>query len=72
MLDRQHGRLVFECDACGQTLDTETREFNEALRMMRDASWRAQQVGGDWVHTCAGCADPNERNTRARRGGRIP
>lgn len=72
MLTRIHGKYVFECDACGDTLETETKDFNEALRIMRDANWRAQQVGSDWVHSCFGCADGEPRNDRARRAGRIP
>lgn len=74
MLDRQHRKLFFECDACGEVLDTETDHFNEALRILRNAGWRAVKVGQDWVHTCFACvgADDQQRSGRARRGGRIP
>jgi hypothetical protein len=72
MLTHIHGRHVFECDACGETLETETKDFSEALRIMRSAEWRARQVGSDWVHTCFGCAEEGDRNARARRSGRIP
>ena len=30
MLDRQHGKIVFECDSCNEVLETETRDFDEA------------------------------------------
>lgn len=72
MMDRQHGNFIFECDACGATLDTDTRDFNEALGIMRRANWRASPIGKDWVHTCDGCAEKTQRDARARRAGRIP
>lgn len=67
-----HGRHQFECDACGESLDTETPDFSEALQAMRDAKWNTRKIGSDYVHTCFGCAETGERNERARRAGRIP
>lgn len=67
-----HGRHHFECDSCGEVLDTDTKDWTEALRIMREQNWRARQIGNDWVHSCFGCAEPDARNTRARRAGRIP
>lgn len=72
MLDRQHGKIVVECDACGETLETDTKDFSEALRIMRAADWQARKLGQDWIHTCFGCAEKSEREERARRSGRIP
>lgn len=72
MIDRQHGKIIFECDACGEVLETDTSDFTAALTAMRAAQWRAAPFGKDWVHTCNGCADTAERKNRARRAGRIP
>lgn len=73
MLDRQHNNLIFECDSCSEVLETETRDFSEALRLMRNAGWRAAKIGVDWVHTCAQCASSGQTRTdRGRRSGRIP
>jgi hypothetical protein len=73
MLARIHGKIQFECDACGASLDTETSDFTEARRILRDRDWRTQQIGSDWVHTCDGCAvSKPARDDRARRAGRIP
>jgi hypothetical protein len=54
MLDRQKGKLVFECDACGECLYTECRDFVEALYSMRTNDWTAIKIGDVWVHNC-GC-----------------
>lgn len=53
MIDRQHGLYVFECDACGDTLDTHEREFEAANAMRREEGWLAEKVGRDWVHYCS-------------------
>lgn len=56
MIDRQKGQYVFECDACGDTLETDTDDFNEANTSRRDFGWLAEKVGRDWLHFCSeGC-----------------
>ena len=72
MLTKIHGKFQCECDACGETLETETADFAEALRIMRSADWQARKLGQDWVHTCFGCTGEADRERRARNGGRIP
>lgn len=72
MLTRIYGKFVYECDACGDTLETDTKDFGEAREAMRLADWRVLQVSTDWVHTCAGCKQKEQRDARARRAGRIP
>lgn len=72
MLTKIHGHHQFECDACSDTLATNTRDFAEALRIMRASDWRARQIGQDWVHTCFGCADEADHARRARKRGLIP
>ena len=57
MLDRQEGQIVFECDACGEVLETEEKEFSEAKRRLDAADWRARKVGSDWIHTCPDCVE---------------
>ena len=55
MIDRQFGKVVYECDNCGDGLDTEEREFEDALSVFRAAGWLAEKVGREWVHTCGKC-----------------
>jgi predicted RNA-binding Zn-ribbon protein involved in translation (DUF1610 family) len=66
MLDRQRGNIVFECDVCGETLDSDTRDFGEAIRALKNESWKARKIGVDWVHACPGCGEAGERAPLAR------
>ena len=45
MLDRQYGMIVFECNSCNEVLKTETRDFDDALSIMKRKQWKAQKVG---------------------------
>lgn len=57
MMDRQHGRLVWECDTCGDaTFEGEQgEEFNEAWRRAKADGWKAKKIGAAWVHSCPTC-----------------
>lgn len=58
MIDRQHGRLVVECDAYSAVLETETKDFDEAREAMRREEWKVRKVGSDWIHGCPKCGVP--------------
>lgn len=71
MMDRQHGQIVFECDVCGSTLETEELYFNAAKLILDREGWKARRIGEDWLHSCPNCGVPGERpplarNSRAR------
>ena len=55
MIDRQHGKMVVECDGCGEVLETGTAYWNEANATIHAEGWRAEKVGGDWCNYCAAC-----------------
>jgi hypothetical protein len=55
MLDRQHGKIVFECDSCNEVLETETSNFVEALTILKREEWDARKIGAQWIHTCPEC-----------------
>jgi hypothetical protein len=56
MIDRQHGAIIFECDGCGESLNTECHDFNEALYSLRTHDWKAKkEAGAIWCHYCPGC-----------------
>lgn len=57
MMTRTHGHLVFECDACGEVLETGKTDFVEALGVLRAANWVSRKTGDDWDHRCDECAD---------------
>jgi len=66
MLDKQRGKFIFECDVCGDTLDTETSNFNEARQTLENEEWKARKIGSDWVHSCSKCGMPGQRAPLAR------
>ena len=55
MIDRQHGEIIYECDACDETLDTGESEWADAMSVFRANAWRAEKVGSDWTHLCPNC-----------------
>jgi hypothetical protein len=55
MITRIRGKIVFECDACDEILDTDTDDFPEALRTLRGDDWKSEKVGDDWTHLCPRC-----------------
>jgi hypothetical protein len=57
MLDRQNGDIVWECDGCGDTLETETDDFDIARDMLKSEQWTTAKHGGEWVHFCPDCRD---------------
>jgi predicted RNA-binding Zn-ribbon protein involved in translation (DUF1610 family) len=55
MIDRQNGNLVFECDQCGEALESETSDFSFAWNQAKRDGWRAKKIGAEWVHECPNC-----------------
>jgi hypothetical protein len=66
MMDRQHGMIIFECDVCGDTLETGERDFNEAKAIQDREGWKARKIGSDWCHSCPDCGVPGERAPLAK------
>lgn len=56
-IERQHGEIIFECDECGDTLDTFTKRFDDALAVLNDAGWMAVKVDDHYEHVCDKCSD---------------
>lgn len=52
MIDRQYGKLVFECDACDATYQGETDDFKAEWAAAKRDGWKTRQIGSDWVHMC--------------------
>ena len=68
MMDRQRGQFIFECDVCGDVLETDTSNFNEARATLDRENWKARKIGADWCHSCEKCGVPGERAPLARTG----
>lgn len=55
MLRRERGKIVFECDDCGEIMDSGTADFADALEELRKEGWRPVQREGVWEHMCSDC-----------------
>ena len=55
MIDRQGGDIVFECDTCGEVLESGTADFGSAWNYAKREGWRARKIGTEWVHACPKC-----------------
>lgn len=55
MIDRQHGKIVFECDSCDEVLDTGERDFQVAWTLAQEEGWSARKIGDEWLHGCPSC-----------------
>lgn len=49
---RDRGIIIFECNNCGNTLDSETKDFDEALYALKTDGWRFDKSGKEYKHYC--------------------
>lgn len=58
MIDRQHGKLIFECDSCPETFAADTDDFTEAWAEAKREGWRTRKIADEWLHGCPKCGVP--------------
>lgn len=51
-LTRDRGKVVFECDRCGEALETEEKDFDAAREKLTAEGWLTRKHGKDWCHYC--------------------
>ena len=44
--------VVFECDACGEELETGERDFDDARDQLKREGWIVRRAGNRWLHFC--------------------
>lgn len=59
--ERIKGEVVFTCDTCEETLETDVSDFDEANAARRSAGWGARLGAEGWEHICADCPAWNPR-----------
>ena len=56
MIDRQHGHIVIECDACPEIFDGQPdEEWGPTWASAKRDGWKTRQIAGEWLHFCPGC-----------------
>ena len=55
MIDRQHGKVLIECDSCDEVFDGDTDDFKVAWDAAKRDGWRTKKIGTEWVHGCPKC-----------------
>ena len=51
--DGWNGPITFECDGCGDLLETGLEDFHEALREAKSLNWKAVRITLEWIHVCS-------------------
>lgn len=55
-IERQYGKVIFICDECSDEFDTDTKNFDEALQILKDEDeWLITKEGEEWIHICPDC-----------------
>lgn len=49
--------IQFECDGCGDQLQTTTRHLKAANAEAKEQGWRTYKDDSEWVHKCSFCKD---------------
>jgi len=57
---RNHGLVSFECDDCGDVLETSLEDFYTALAFAKRNGWEAIRVENEWKHRCPNCTEEEE------------
>jgi hypothetical protein len=57
LIDRQHGRIVIECDACEATFEADSDEWAEVWASAKRDGWHARKLQSIWLHECPDCRD---------------
>ena len=53
---REDGYFIAECDTCGDTFDTEVREFYLVPETIKQAGWDiTKDAHRSWTHKCPAC-----------------
>ena len=59
MIDRQHNKIVIECDSCNEVFEGEEHEeFTDVWARAKRDGWRTRKIAGEWLHGCQRCGMP--------------
>jgi hypothetical protein len=55
MIDRQHNQIVIECDACENTFDGDSLDWEVVWPAAKREGWKARKIADEWMHFCSEC-----------------
>jgi hypothetical protein len=60
MIDRQHGKILIECDSCPEVVEGDDgAEFAEVWGQAKRDGWRTRKIADEWLHGCPKCGVPS-------------
>jgi len=58
MIDRQHDKVLIECDSCPEVFDGDSADFKEVWDAAKRDGWRTRKIADTWLHGCPKCGVP--------------
>lgn len=60
MIERNYygAPINVHCDSCSKAVEMGTRNFAQALTIIKDAGWRVRRIDNGWFHFCRDCEVP--------------
>lgn len=59
MIDRQHGRILIECDSCEEVFEGASDDWQEVWPAARREGWKTNLLAKEWLHGCPKCGAPS-------------
>jgi hypothetical protein len=54
-IDRQHGKIIMECDECTETKEGDGIDFHVFIEEAKKEGWAVSKILQEWQHICPGC-----------------
>ena len=59
MIDRQHGKIMIECDSCEEVFEGQPHEeFDDVWKSAKREGWSSRKIANEWLHGCGKCGAP--------------
>lgn len=59
MIDRQHDKILIECDSCPEVFEGEKgEEFATVWSAAKREGCRTKKIANEWLHGCGKCGVP--------------
>jgi len=59
MIDRQHGKILIECDSCSEVFEGgRDEEYAPVWNAAKNDGWRCRKIADEWLHGCPKCGVP--------------